>query len=148
MQARLRRGDRNITVPWNTQREQNRGLCSFSSFWAAFELSANKDVWACWLLIGEYLENKELILTKAHSECSLKLLKFEMPSFICFPHSSVNVFLIFNPEGWIPSLADWVTQGRFGVLFIWHWDGQSLLLATVGLWTMLYEGHWCFDNCF
>lgn len=115
MRARLRRGDRNIAVPWNTQREQNRGLCSFSSFWAAFELSANKDVWAGRLLIGEYWENKELILMKAHSECPLKLLKFEMSLFTCDSLTFLFFFFIFNPEGWISSLADWVTQGRLTI---------------------------------
>lgn len=39
---------------WNTQKEQNKGALFFS-------VSANKDVWACWLLIGEDSDNKELI---------------------------------------------------------------------------------------
>lgn len=48
---------------WNAQKEQNKGALFFS-------VSANKDVWACWLLIGEDSDNKELIPMKAHSESS------------------------------------------------------------------------------
>lgn len=70
---------------WNTQKKQNEGALFFS-------VSANKDVWACWLLIGEDSDNKELIPMKAHSESSLKLLKFETCSFVCLPHFSRFIF--------------------------------------------------------
>lgn len=66
-----------------------------SAEWGAlfFSVSANKDVWASWLLIGEYLENKELIPMKARSECSLKLLKFENVFLcVCLPHFSQFIF--------------------------------------------------------
>lgn len=54
MRSRLRRGDRNISPPWkHAESRMGGGVLSFYSFWAALELSQNKDVWACcyWLQI-------------------------------------------------------------------------------------------------
>lgn len=49
MQSRLRRGDRNISATWKHAESRNggAGVLSLYSFWAALELSHNKDVWAC-----------------------------------------------------------------------------------------------------
>lgn len=65
----IKYGERNNTVLETCRERRIGGSVLFFSFLEAFELSANKDVWAWWLLI-EYLGNKELILKKAHGVCS------------------------------------------------------------------------------
>lgn len=64
----IKDGEKNNTVLETCRERRIGGSVPFFPSLEAFELSANKDVWA-WLLI-EYLGNKELILKKAHGVCS------------------------------------------------------------------------------
>lgn len=51
----------------------------------------------------------------AHTECSLKLLKFEMSSFICFPSFSQFIFFLHIWPWRMNTLVDCVTQGLFTI---------------------------------